>query len=166
MTYTVSSSRVWVWIGGSSPACTCHSTTAQSPPDCSPTIFSSALEPWPLVTVRPPPGPVRTGSLRDMCLPFHAVVGQAGRRARSSQMLLVAVSAGDAAGRAHPAITSDPRGHRQVRRARASPRLSERDKRGSGSWSSSPAPLGPTSATSYPDHLFATKITPHRIHRP
>src|SRR5918992_767209 len=125
MTYTVSSSRVWVWSGGSSPGRTRHSTTAQSPPDCSPTIFSSALEPWPLVTVRPPPGPVRTGSLRDMCLPFHAVVGQAGRRARSSQMLLVAVSAGDAAGRSHLAIATDPRGHRQVRRAHASPRLSE-----------------------------------------
>src|SRR5918992_4254034 len=82
MTYTVSSSRVWVCSGGSSPGRTRHSTTAQSPPDCSPTIFSSALEPWPLVTVRPPPGPVRTGSVRDMCLPFHAAVGQAGRRTR------------------------------------------------------------------------------------
>src|ERR687892_84551 len=123
----VSSSRVWVWSGGSSPGRTRHSTTAQSPPDCSPTISGSRLEPWPLVTVRPPPGPVRTGSVRDMCLPFHAVVGQAGRRARSTQMLLVAVSAGDARGRGHLAIASDPRGHRQVRRARVSPRLSERE---------------------------------------
>src|SRR3954454_167874 len=63
-----SSSRVWVWIGGSSPARTRHSTTAQSPPDCSPASLSSALVPAPWVTVRPAPGPERTGSLRDTVL--------------------------------------------------------------------------------------------------
>src|ERR687897_598271 len=64
----VSSSRVWVWTGGSSPARTRHSMTAQSPPDCSPASLSSALEPPPKVTVRPAPGPERTGSLRAMVL--------------------------------------------------------------------------------------------------
>ena len=34
-TWIVSSSRVWVWIGGSSPARMRRSTTAHSPPDCS-----------------------------------------------------------------------------------------------------------------------------------
>src|SRR3954464_2020381 len=62
----VSSSRVWVWIGGSSPARTRHSTTAQSPPDCSPASLSSVLVPLPWVTVRPAPGPERTASLRAM----------------------------------------------------------------------------------------------------
>src|SRR3954451_7629267 len=65
MMYNASSSRVWVWIGGSLPACTRHSTTAQSPPDCSPASLSSELEP-PWVTVRPAPGPERTGSFRAM----------------------------------------------------------------------------------------------------
>src|SRR5215213_8058477 len=63
-----SSSRVWVWIGGSSPARTRHSTTAQSPPDCSPASLSSVLVPLPWVTVRPARGPERTGSLRAMVL--------------------------------------------------------------------------------------------------
>src|SRR5215218_5204373 len=63
-----SSSRVWVWIGGSSPARTRHSTTAQSPPDCSPASLSSELVPLPWVTVRPAPGPERTGSFRAMVL--------------------------------------------------------------------------------------------------
>src|SRR5918998_62844 len=57
-------------MGGSSPARRCHSTTAQSPPACSPSSLSSVLEPLLLVTVRPEPGPVRTGLLRDMRLPF------------------------------------------------------------------------------------------------
>src|SRR3954447_10533946 len=68
MTYNVSSSRVWVCIAGSSPARTRHSTTAQSPPDCSPASLSSVLVPAPWVTVRPAPGPERTGSLRAMVL--------------------------------------------------------------------------------------------------
>src|SRR3569833_2205066 len=55
-----------MWTGGSSPAHSCHSTTAQSPPDSSPTSLSSVLEPWPEVTVRPAWGPTRTGLLRDM----------------------------------------------------------------------------------------------------
>src|ERR671919_81477 len=67
--YNVSSSRVCVCIDGSSPARTRHSTTAQSPPDCSPGILSSALEPWPDSTVRPAPGAVRIGSDRDIDLP-------------------------------------------------------------------------------------------------
>src|SRR4051812_15540055 len=53
-------------MGGSSPARTRHSTTAQSPPDCSPASLSSVLVPLPWVTVRPAPGPERTGSLRAM----------------------------------------------------------------------------------------------------
>src|SRR5918994_5777553 len=57
----------------SSPARMRHSTTAHSPPDCSPAIFSSALEPWPDSTVRPPPGPVRTGLLKDICHSFLIV---------------------------------------------------------------------------------------------
>src|SRR3954470_7862651 len=56
-----------MWIGGSSPARRRHSTTAQSPPDSSPASLSSVLDPWPRATVRPAPGPVRTGSVRDMC---------------------------------------------------------------------------------------------------
>ena len=58
---------------GTSPARMRHSTTAHSPPDCSPAIFSSALEPWPDSTVRPPPGPVRTGLLKDICHSFLIV---------------------------------------------------------------------------------------------
>src|SRR4051812_15874430 len=57
-----------MWIGGSSPAWRRHSTTAQSPPDSWPASLSSALEPWPEVTVRPSRGPVRTGLLSDMGL--------------------------------------------------------------------------------------------------
>src|SRR3954452_25450330 len=59
-------------MGGSSPARRCHSTTAQSPPACLPSSLSSLLE-LPLFTVRPAPGPVRTGLLRDMRLPFCLV---------------------------------------------------------------------------------------------
>src|SRR3954453_16444098 len=53
-------------MGGSSPARTCHSTTAHCPPVCSPTTFNSALEPSPYVTVRPSCGPARTGSVKAM----------------------------------------------------------------------------------------------------
>src|SRR3954447_22671972 len=53
-------------LGAPPPARTRHSTTAQSPPDCSPASLSSELVPPPWVTVRPAPGPERTGSLRAM----------------------------------------------------------------------------------------------------
>src|SRR3954469_18270605 len=59
-------------MGGSSPARTRHSTTAQSPADCSPASLSSELVPPPWVTVRPAPGPERTGSLRAM---FSSLIG-------------------------------------------------------------------------------------------
>ncbi len=61
------------------PGRTCSSTADQSPPDCSPTSLSSAVEPPPWVTVRPAPGPVSTGWSRGMpCL-----LGGGVRRGRS-----------------------------------------------------------------------------------
>src|ERR1044071_4523116 len=96
----VSSSRVWVWIGGASPARTRPSTKAPSPPDSS-------------------PARLRTGqngvAQGHVTFPFDTEVVQA------DGVPFTAVAAASA-GRGQPAIASGLRGYRQVRRVQQPPR--------------------------------------------